>query len=348
MSIPALIRLREANPETYIAILSHEKLADLWRGQAYLDEVITFSTGEGVGALSKRLRTQNFDVGLVFPNSFRSAFEIWLSAIPRRIGYGGRGRTVLLTQRVPHRKQDVPMRKRTVPEIQQLASKHPDRPRESFPLSAHQMHHYLHLVGAMHANSAPIVPRIDVTPEEQEALRKKFSIPVNKRVIGLNPGAEYGPAKRWPTERFIETAAGIKNQQGTCWIVFGGPGDLKTAERIETGLRTRGNTTLLNLAGRTSLRELCTGLSLCETVLTNDTGPMHLAAAVGTRVIVPFGSTSPELTGPGLPGSSTHSILLGEAPCAPCFLRDCPIDFRCMRSIAPERAILALDRAERR
>jgi heptosyltransferase-2 len=85
------------------------------------------------------------------------------------------------------------------------------------------------------------------------------------------------------------------------------------------------------------LRELCVALALCDLVLTNDTGPAHLAAAVGTRVVVPFGSTSPELTGPGLPGESTHKLILGQAPCAPCFLRECPIDFRCMLSIAPER-----------
>ena len=94
---------------------------------------------------------------------------------------------------------------------------------------------------------------------------------------------------------------------------------------------------MLNLIGKTSLRELCILLSICDVVLTNDTGPMHLAAAVGTSVVVPFGSTSPELTGPGLPGEEKHRLILGQAPCAPCFRRECPIDFRCMLSITPEK-----------
>jgi heptosyltransferase-2 len=100
----------------------------------------------------------------------------------------------------------------------------------------------------------------------------------------------------------------------------------------------------LVLAGRTSLRELCAVLKACDVVLTNDTGPMHLAAAVGTPVVVPFGSTSPELTGPGLPGDTGHALLRVHAPCAPCFRRSCPIDFRCMLEIDTEMVLSGLAR----
>jgi heptosyltransferase-2 len=100
-----------------------------------------------------------------------------------------------------------------------------------------------------------------------------------------------------------------------------------------------------NLAGHTSLRELCAALRACRVVLTNDTGPMHLAAAVGARLVGLFGSTSIELTGPGLPGDARHILLRGEAPCAPCFLRECPIDFRCMKSLTVERVVQAVQRA---
>jgi heptosyltransferase-2 len=94
-----------------------------------------------------------------------------------------------------------------------------------------------------------------------------------------------------------------------------------------------------NLAGQTSLRELMALLKLCRVLLTNDTGPMHVAAALGTPVVVPFGSTSPELTGPGLPGDLRHRLLKSDAPCSPCFLRECPIDFRCLNGISVERVV---------
>jgi heptosyltransferase-2 len=110
---------------------------------------------------------------------------------------------------------------------------------------------------------------------------------------------------------------------------------------MEPVLRQTG-TDVRNLAGRTTLHELCVALSLCSAVLTNDTGPMHLAAAAGSRVVVPFGSTSPELTGPGLPGDTRHRLLKSEAVCSPCFRRECPVDFRCMRDIAVGRVVEAV------
>ncbi len=102
---------------------------------------------------------------------------------------------------------------------------------------------------------------------------------------------------------------------------------------------------MVNLAGMTSLGELCAGLKLCRVLLTNDSGPMHVAAALGTPVVVPFGSTSPELTGPGLPGDARHQLLRANVPCSPCFLRECPIDFRCMNGISTGKAVEAVLRA---
>src|SRR5471030_1216805 len=106
--------------------------------------------------------------------------------------------------------------------------------------------------------------------------------------------------------------------------------------------RAAGMVSAVSLAGRTSLAELCAALKLCRVLLTNDSGPMHIAAALGTPVVVPFGSTSPELTRPGLPGDSRHACLWADAPCSPCFLRECPIDFRCMTGITVERVVNAV------
>ncbi len=122
------------------------------------------------------------------------------------------------------------------------------------------------------------------------------------------------------------------------WLVFG-PASEQTlcAEVIASA-----NVKAINLAGKTTLRELMRALAVCQALLTNDSGPMHLAAALGTPVVVPFGSTSPALTGPGLPGNSSHQVLSGGAPCSPCFRRTCPIDLRCLTGIRVEDVVEAL------
>jgi heptosyltransferase II len=341
MSTPALLRLREAKPHAHIALLTAAKLADLWQSHPAIDEVIPFTKTEGVGNVSKKLRAGNFDQALIFPNSFRSAFESWMAGIPRRTGFGGSGRSMLLTHVVPRRDTDIEMHKRSTAEVLQLVETSPEKPRDRYPSSAHHLHNYLHLVAELGANPAPSPPRIAVTDDELAAFRAKLQLDSTLPVIALNPGAEYGPAKRWPAERFIETAVRIDQSEKAIWLITGGPGDAHLAKTIAAGLETQASAQsairIHNLAGTTTLRELCVALAASDLVITNDTGPMHLAAAVGTPVVVPFGSTSPELTGPGLPGEEKHRLILGQAPCAPCFRRECPIDFRCMLSITPER-----------
>ncbi|TMQ01259.1 MAG: lipopolysaccharide heptosyltransferase II [Verrucomicrobia bacterium] len=218
--------------------------------------------------------------------------------------------------------------------------------------AAHQLHHYLRLAAALGANPEPLAPYLEVSREEVETARQKFSLRAGALWLALNPGAEYGPAKRWPRERFVEAAAQIQSRTNCRWIVLGGANDaeLATTTASEIGQLTARNShpAPINLAGRTSLRELCAVLKACRVLLTNDTGPMHVAAAVGTPVVAIFGSTSPNLTGPGLPGDPRHHLLDSNAPCSPCFLRECPIDFRCMRGVPVERVanavMSALDR----
>lgn len=339
MSTPALMRLREAKPRAHIALLTAAKLADLWTSHPALDEVISFTKAEGIGNVSKRLRSGNFDQALIFPNSFRSACESWMAGIPRRIGFGGNGRSILLTKVVPRRPNNIEMNKRSTADVLQLISASPQKPRDSYPLSGHHLHNYLHLAAELGAKATPEPPRISVTSDEIATLRTKLLLQPNLPVIGLNPGAEYGPAKRWPAERFVETALQVENNRPCTWIITGGPADAALGTRIlsqlESRIEQKTATRIHNMAGTTSLRELCVALAACDVVITNDTGPMHLAAAVGTSVVVPFGSTSPELTGPGMPAEEKHRLVLGQAPCAPCFRRECPIDFRCMMSITP-------------
>ncbi|MFM8469846.1 MAG: lipopolysaccharide heptosyltransferase II [Limisphaerales bacterium] len=346
MTTPALLRLREALPQTHITLLTHEKLAGLWPGHPAVNEVIAFAPKEGVFTVARRLRHAGYDAALVLPNSIRTGLEVRLAGIPRRIGYAGSWRNWLLTEPVPWRTDAVKMHKRTAAEVRQLVvAGHGAQPRvPTTPKSSHHIFHYLPLAETLGAKAEPLAPQIAVSDAEVATVQGKFGLP-RSLLIGLNAGAEYGPAKRWPADRFIAVAKELRARLDCSFVIFGGAADNALATEIATALGSAPAGVVTNLAGRTSLRELCAALRACRVVLTNDTGPMHLAAAVGAHVVGLFGSTSIELTGPGLPGDTRHTLLRGEAPCAPCFLRECPVDFRCMKSLTAEQVLDAVARA---
>ncbi|HTH47949.1 MAG TPA: lipopolysaccharide heptosyltransferase II [Candidatus Limnocylindria bacterium] len=346
MTTPALLRLRERFPAAEITLLTHEKLAGLWPGHPAIDRVLAFGAKEGAFAIARRLRAGSFDLALLLPNSPRSGFEAWLARIPRRVGGAWPWRDGLLTEVVPPAPGAVKMRKRTVAEVKGLVAGKRQDPtlKAPIPPSSHQLFHYLRLVARLGGNPEPLPPRLAVSAGEVEAAREKFGLVAGPVWVGLNAGAEYGPAKRWPTENFVVSAQELHRRLGCRFILFGGRADLATAESIATELAARGvpRSSVPVLAGQTSLRELCATLAACQVLLTNDTGPMHVAAALGVPVVVPFGSTSPELTGPGLPGDPRHRLLRSGAECAPCFRRECPVDFRCMKGIATGRVVTAV------
>jgi heptosyltransferase II len=344
MTTPALLRLRERFPEAHITLLTPEKLRDLWLHHPAINEIITFGAGDGLFSVGRKLREGNFDLALVLPNSPRSALEVWLADIPQRVGCARPWRNCFLTQTVAPRADAVKMQRRSTDEIETLVADNSKLKTQNskLPPSAHQVHEYLHLVAALGANHEPLAPLLSIAPEEIEAAKKKFALEkIAEPIFGLNPGAEYGPAKRWPVERFIAAAREIQQKTKCTWILYGGNADTDTANYIASQLPFA-NSHLLNLAGQTSLRELMALLKSCRVLLTNDSGPMHVAAALGTPVVVPFGSTSPELTGPGLPDGPRHGLLKSDAPCSPCFRRTCPIDFRCMTGISVERIVEAV------
>jgi heptosyltransferase-2 len=333
MTTPALLRLRERFPDAHIALLTPEKLRDLWMNHPAVDEIISFAAGESVFAIGKKLRAGKFDTALVLPNSPRSGIEVFLAGIPKRVGYARPWRNFFLTDVIMPRADAVKMRKRSETEIKELISQ-AGGPRSPIPASAHQSYEYLHLAAAMGAGAESLPAQLSVTPQEVEAAKTKFGLGNASTVFGLNAGAEYGPAKRWPADRFIAAAKEIQKKTNCAWNLFGGRGDLEITNPIETALRDSGQ--VFNLAGKTSLRELMALMKLCRVVLTNDSGPMHVAAALGVPVVAIFGSTSPELTGPI---SGKARILKSDAPCSPCFLRECPIDFRCMNGISVEQVV---------
>ncbi len=364
MTTPALLRLREKFTDAHITILTPEKLKDLWLHHPAIDEIISFASDESVWKVAKKLRLQLgpevlraervkfysgpdgkiplFDLALVLPNSPRSAIEAFLAGIPKRIGYTRPWRSFFLTQTVAPHVDAGQMQKLSASEIQQRIAAETQSAQRKNP-ARHQIHDYLHLAAAaLGANAEPLPPKLVVTADEIDAARKKFGLDkISNPLFGLNPGAEYGPAKRWPVERFIAAAKEIQRKTNCSWIIFGGKGDQHLAAQIAFAIHDSRLTTC-DLAGRTSLRELMALLKSCRVLLTNDTGPMHVAAALGTPVVVPFGSTSPELTGPISSNEVQHQIIKSDALCSPCFLRECPIDFRCMNGISVECVVEAV------
>ena len=244
-----------------------------------------------------------FDVAILFPNSLRVALESWLSGIPRRVGYRGHWRSWLVNQIVRE-------------------------PRKPGPPEHHSLR-FLRIARECGAETSNIeVPNpkqtSNIQPSQGYGLAGK-----HQPLIGLCPGAEYGPAKRWLPERFAEAAAKITAQSSAQWILFGTKKDAAIGEQIAAAIGDH----CVNRIGQTTLDQLIDELRQCSLLLTNDTGTMHLATLLGVPVVAVFGSTEPRLTGPLGNG---HTILRHHVECSPCFLRECPIDFRCMKAVSAD------------
>jgi heptosyltransferase-2 len=320
MTMPAVQRIRELAPTAHIAMLCPGKLTDLWRHNPYLNDLIPF--GRKVDL--EELRRRQFDIAIIFPNSFRSAWECKRAHIPRRIGFGGHWRRFLLTDVVHESRAE-----RARYESRSVDGK--TFRVKVFRSTRHQSERYLDIVAYLGGNRDPAPPRVRLAIEEMPALNK-FLRDDGRPVVAINAGAEYGPAKRWPAERFAETAIKVTEIADVRWLIVGGRGDVEISREIETRLREAPlpQSSVVNVAGKTTLLDLCALLRYCKVLLTNDTGPMHIAAALGTPTVSIWGSTSPQLTGP----LSPRSIIVREpVECSPCFLRKCPIDFRCMDRI---------------
>ena len=296
MSIPAVEACKSGRPDLHLTVLAPAKLTALWRRVPGVDEVIAIESGESPLALGKRVR-KPFDAALLFPNSLRSALEARALRVRHIIGYPGHQRRWLL-KRVP-----------------------PFTPGSG----GHHANRFMRLAGFCGANISGNGPTF--------ARRKKT--PSARPRIGVCPGAEYGPAKRWPAERFAAAMTEFQIKHRAEWILFGVTGDAPAGETI---VRSCGFP-VSNRIGQTTLDQLMDELSECDALLTNDTGTMHLAAFLGVPTVAIFGSTEPDLTSPL---GDFHHILRHKVDCSPCFLRECPIDLRCMTRIGPSEAADAL------
>ena len=313
ISVPAVRAIKGGRPDVHVTIAAPDKIAPMWKLIPEVDAIIPLPNDSFLPVVRLLKQRMPFDVAILFPNSLRVALESWLSGIQRRVGYRGHRRSWLVNQIVRE-------------------------PRKPGPPEHHSLRflRIAHECGA-ETEKTPNVPRLTLNAQMSDS-DQLSTINYQPLKIGLCPGAEYGPAKRWLPERFAEAAAKITAQSSAQWILLGTKNDAAIGEQIAAAIGDH----CVNLIGQTTLDQLINELRQCRLLLTNDTGTMHLAALLGVPVVAIFGSTEPRLTGPLGNG---HIILRHHVECSPCFLRECPIDFRCMKALSVDEvagAVLSL------
>lgn len=317
LSEPLLAILREPLEEPTVDVLVPPWCAPVYARMRGVRRIIENPIGHrelGLGrrrALARSLRGNGYTRALVLPNSFKSALIPWLAAIPRRVGYVGEARGMLLTD---VRRLDPKATPRLVERFVALAA----RPDELAPTPA-----------------APVL--VPDAANAAEAIRS-LGLATHRPVVILCPGAEYGPAKRWPTEHFITLAQRFMDSGYAVWLL-GSPNDRVAGDPIAAAARD-----VRNLCGRTDLGTAIDLLATASVVVSNDSGLMHAAAAVGRPLVALFGSSSPEYTPPLSPLARVAKI---DIVCSPCFRRECPLGhFKCMRELSPN-LVYDLARAQR-
>jgi len=328
LSLPALKRARLEFPQAKITLLVLPWVAGIYEGCTAIDEIWLYDRQDlhrglsGKLRLIRELRERRFDAALLFQNAFEAAVLARLAGIPVRAGYDRDGRGWLLSHKVS-----------VDPHVSKL----------------HQTYYYLDLLEQLLGRPrtaqglepkptsqfvAAVMPDITLvaSPERKHAAQTRLQlqgVEFNRTVVGVNPGAFYGSAKRWLSERYATVLDRLIDERQASVVIFGSPTEVSIAEAIQSGMRNRP----IVLSGRTELNELIAMLACCDLFLTNDSGPMHLAAALRVPTLAIFGPTDEIATGPM---SSAVVVVNKRIECSPCLLRECPIDHRCMTLISAE------------
>lgn len=314
MTTPAISVIGEHFPHAEITILANKMVSQLFALHPGIDNVITFERQgkhHGVAGrlrLAAELRKHAFDLAVILPNSFDSALVPWLAGIPDRIGKCSDGRTLLLSGRYNAAKGSPP---------------------------CHEVEYYLNLMRHFGITGSCTQPHLFISTEEEDmasSLLAERGIQANDFILGINPGASYGSAKRWYPDRFAQVARRLAGQWSAKVVIFGGPGETAIAADIENRLEG----TAANLAGKTTVRELMALIKRCNFFITNDSGPMHIAAAFDVPLVAVFGSTDHTGTSPY---NSKAVVVRSDVECAPCKLRECPTDHRCMMAVTVEDVV---------
>ena len=317
MSLPALRALRERFPQAHITILARPWVADVYRREPFCDHLIPYTAHDFASRwnAARELRAQGFDCAILLQNAFEAAAIAFLARIPERIGYARDGRSLLLTRAI------------AVPRCGEIPT--------------HERFYYLELLRSARILDAPVANdliRLEGAPAACEAGRERFrSLGMGEVVIGVSPGAAFGSAKRWLPERFAEAAEQVAREMGATVAVFGSNSERELCASVTDAIRVP----VRNFAGETSLAEFIDMAAACRAYLTNDSGAMHIASALGIPTVAVFGATNDAATGPTGP---LARVVREPVECSPCLKRECPIDHRCMTLVQPARvAEVALD-----
>jgi heptosyltransferase-2 len=301
LSLPAVYSLKRIFPDATIDIALKRPLGGLVGRVAEIDSVLEYDgTFSGERSLVSRMRSARYDLGVVFPRSLHAALLVYLGGARRRIGYAADGRSPLLTDRV-----------RRTPEIR----------------AVHQSEYYRHLVSVLGDPGPLITPRITPDPGDEAWVDDFLRAGGYTRgpLVGVNPGAAYGTAKRWFPDRFAAVADRLTKELGGRTVILGGPQDRDVEAEVAGFMRS----VPIRAAGATTIGRLVSLISRLSLLITNDSGPMHIAAALDVPIVAIFGPTNPDTTSP----MGRAAVVRHEFECSRCLLRTCPIDHRCMESV---------------
>ncbi len=315
MTLPALRELRRLFPDAHITLATRSWARELFFGAEFIDE-LQIQDGRGLRSFFQQLRgwrKGKFDLAILLTNSFESALVAVLAGIPKRIGYASDGRAPLLTHAI---------------ELPEWRS------------TRHEIFYYLRIIAELEWLFAQRQSFLEVQPDaslevsevrkgEARYLLQRQGVQPGRPVIALCPGSINSRAKRWPAESYAVLADRFVDALRAQILLVGSQQELDVSQHVVSRMHNKP----LVLTGKTDIAQLVAILSLCDLLVTNDTGPAHIAAALGRPTMVIFGPTNPLTTRPFSP---LAEIIRHPPDCAPCMLRDCPIDHRCMTAITPD------------
>ncbi len=317
MSIPAIKKIRTAFPEAFIALHTRKWAEAVFADSGLFDTVISFEPGGSrmrkVTEQSRELRRYSFDAAVLLPNSFESALTVALAGIPRRFGYRADGRRILLTDSFP------------VPE---------------WKSERHESEFYLNLAEAMVVAmgvtefvNLPTDSLLSASEERKHVakeLLETYGVELGRSLVAVGAGSTNSMAKRWPVEYFAELCDSIFDEFGSEIVLLGSPNESGVGEALSNLSKAR----IHDLTGKTDLSSAMAILSIADLFVSNDMGLAHLAAGLGAPTLTLFGPTNEVATAPLGPNAR---FVREVVECAPCMLRACPIDHRCMRRLEPSR-----------
>ena len=327
MALPAIADLRRRFPTAHLAVAARASVAPMFELAPGLDAVLTLRwTGKlfdrgGMHHDAAVLRAAGFDTAVLLPNSMASAWLVRRAGIRERWGYAADWRSPLLTRAVP-------------------------KPNGS----RHQGAYYQHLTDTLGAPAGPLEPVLTAAAwsvQEGRDLLIARGWNGQRPLVALAPGAAYGTAKRWPPEKYAALVSTLVSRHGATCVLVGATVDANATKLVQQLADDAARPYVLDLAGATTLTRLAGVLALAATCVSNDSGAMHLAAALGVRVVALFGPTRDKETAPLARASRPATVLIHEVFCRPCMLRECPIDHRCMMGLDAARVEAAVAEAMR-